>query len=207
MENGKLIMKHLIGWVLISGFSLFMVSTEAASQREGKAIFNTTCFKCHLTGETGAPKVGNKEDWQKRASKGLTSLTQNAIQGIRLMPAHGGNDSLSDFEISRAITFMVNQSGGHWIEPLNLQTLAAPLRTGKQVVQEQCYKCHQTGKNGAPRIGDNLAWIPRLKNGIDLTVNSAIHGHGGMPPRGERADLTDVEIRAAIIYMYHPVDN
>jgi len=35
-------------------------------------------------------------------------------------------------------------------------------------------------------------------------VRSAIRGHGGMPPRGDRADLTDAEIRNAILYMYNP---
>jgi cytochrome c5 len=34
-------------------------------------------------------------------------------------------------------------------------------------------------------------------------VHSAIKGHGGMPPRGDRADLTDGEVRAAILYMYN----
>jgi cytochrome c5 len=35
-------------------------------------------------------------------------------------------------------------------------------------------------------------------------VHSAISGHGGMPPRGDRADLTDGELRAAILYMFNP---
>src|SRR4051812_36840849 len=63
-------------------------------------------------------------------------------------------------------------------------------RTGKQVVDEQCVKCHQAGVNGAPRIGDREAWIPRMKQGLDNLVRAAIRGHGGMPPRGGRADLT-----------------
>ncbi|MDH3281580.1 MAG: hypothetical protein OEQ18_10680, partial [Gammaproteobacteria bacterium] len=34
--------------------------------------------------------------------------------------------------------------------------------------------------------------------------HSAIHGHGGMPPRGGQASLTDSEIRSAILYMFNP---
>src|SRR5688572_19065954 len=34
--------------------------------------------------------------------------------------------------------------------------------TGEQVVQAQCITCHETGLNGAPRIGDREAWVPRL---------------------------------------------
>ena len=77
-------------------------------------------------------------------------------------------------------------------------------RTGKQVVEEQCVKCHQAGVNGAPRIGDRDAWIPRMKQGLDALVRAAIRGHGGMPARGGRADLTDGEFRAAILYMFNP---
>ena len=77
-------------------------------------------------------------------------------------------------------------------------------RTGKQVVDAQCSKCHQDGKGGAPKIGDRDAWTQRLKKGLDKTVGEAIKGHGGMPPRGEKADLTDSEVRAAILYMFNP---
>ena len=62
-------------------------------------------------------------------------------------------------------------------------------------------KCHETGVNGAPKIGDRAAWIPRVKQGLDVVVRSAIKGHGAMPPRGGMADLTDTEIRSAVIYM------
>ncbi|HEY6966260.1 MAG TPA: c-type cytochrome [Burkholderiales bacterium] len=77
-------------------------------------------------------------------------------------------------------------------------------RSGKQVVDEQCSKCHAKGTGGAPKIGDRDAWIPRLKQGLDSLVASAIRGHGGMPARGNKADLTDNEIRNAIQYMYNP---
>jgi cytochrome c5 len=57
--------------------------------------------------------------------------------------------------------------------------------------------------NGAPKIGDKADWIPRLKPGLDVVLRSAINGHGGMPPRGGMADLTDAEIQRAIIYMFN----
>jgi cytochrome c5 len=65
----------------------------------------------------------------------------------------------------------------------------------------RCHKCHETGKNGAPKIGDRDAWIPRLKDGLDATVRSAINGHGGMPARGGMPNLTDAEMKDAITYM------
>jgi hypothetical protein len=53
-------------------------------------------------------------------------------------------------------------------------------------------------------MGDRDAWIPRLARGLDLLVRSAINGHGPMPPRGGMTDLTDSEIRGAIVYMFNP---
>lgn len=77
-------------------------------------------------------------------------------------------------------------------------------RSGAEVVAAQCVKCHETGLHGAPQIDDRAAWIPRMKYGVDATVRSAIHGHGAMPARGGMADLTDTELRAAILYMFYP---
>src|SRR5665811_2298742 len=57
---------------------------------------------------------------------------------------------------------------------------------------------------GAPRIGDRTAWIPRVKQGFEVLVRSAIKGHGSMPSRGDATNLTDSEIRAAIAYMVNP---
>jgi hypothetical protein len=58
--------------------------------------------------------------------------------------------------------------------------------------------------NGAPKIDDRAAWAPRMTNGVDATVRSAIRGHGAMPARGGLVDLTDSELRAAILYMFYP---
>jgi len=77
-------------------------------------------------------------------------------------------------------------------------------RSGKQVVDAQCSKCHAKGVKGAPKIGDKAAWTPRMKQGIDALVASAIRGHGGMPARGDKADLTDPEVKSAIMYMFNP---
>ena len=78
-------------------------------------------------------------------------------------------------------------------------------RSGEQIVKTQCFKCHAKGAGGAPRIGDRAAWVPRAKQGFEVLIRSAINGHGGMPPRGGVANLTDAEIRAAITYMLNPV--
>ena len=78
-------------------------------------------------------------------------------------------------------------------------------RSGRDVVQTVCATCHASGADGAPRIGDRAAWIPRMKQGLEPLTRSAINGHGGMPPRGGVASLTDKEVHGAIAYMVNPV--
>src|SRR6266567_1381549 len=198
--------KHVLTLVVSALVILVTVQdTEAQRvERSGKQVVEAACVACHGSGANGAPKIGDKKAWDKRASQGLPGLTQNALKGIRQMPPHGGNPNLTDLEIERAITYMVNQSGGHWIEPINKASSLGE-RSGEQVVRTQCVKCHEAGVGGAPRIGDRAAWIPRLKQGVDSLVRSAINGHGGMPPRGGMANLTDSELRSAIVYMFNPV--
>jgi cytochrome c5 len=192
-------------WALASTTALAFLAGPAGAQRperSGAEVVETVCASCHATGKLGAPKIGDKRAWSARASQGLTALTGHALTGIRNMPAHGGSPGLSDIEVERAITHMVNRSGGQWIEPLGHATPAV-LRTSEQIVQGQCAKCHQIGVQGAPRIGDRAAWTPRLAKGLDKLVKSAVHGRGHMPARGGAPELSDVEIQGAILYMFN----
>ena len=196
------IARRLIAAVVCSFLVPAAARAASAEERErgGKEIVETVCAVCQRTGVNGAPKIGDRKAWAKLTSQGLTGLTVVALKGIRKMPPHGGNPDLTDTEIERAISYMVNQSGGNWIESVSKLAPAAQ-RGGGEVVQAYCAKCHQTGAEGAPRIGDRAAWIPRLKQGFEFLVGSAIKGHGPMPSRGDVANLTDSEIRAAIAYM------
>ena len=196
------IARRLITVVVCS--SLVPAAAQAASAQDrgrgGKEIVETVCAVCHTTGVNGAPKIGDRKAWAKLTPEGLTGLTEVALKGIRKMPPHGGNPDLNDSEIQRAISYMVNQSGGRWIEPTS-KLASAVQRSGGEVVQAHCAKCHQTGAGGAPKIGDRAAWIPRVKQGFEALVRSAIEGYGPMPSRADVANLTDSEIRAAVAYM------
>ena len=57
------------------------------------------------------------------------------------------------------------------------------------------------GVAGAPKFGDKAAWAPRIKQGMDALVQSALKGKGAMPPKGGNPALSDAEIRAAIDFM------
>jgi len=193
------ILKTLAATVVL--VALMAPQTDArASGRSGEEVVHQVCAACHATGRNGAPKIGDEKAWRARAAQGLSSLTQHAIKGIRNMPPHGGGRGVTDFELELAITYMVNQSGGHWATPIDKASLPAE-RSGEEIVDSTCIKCHGTGVGGAPRIGDRGAWIHRATYGIDALVRSAIRGHGAMPSRGGVPNLTDSELRRAILYM------
>ena len=192
----------LSAFAVLTALSIFVAPAQAQrKERQGKDVVDAVCSGCHLQGKDNAPRIGDVNAWSVRASQGLTALTNNAVKGIRNMPAHGGNAGVSDIEIERAITYMVNRSGGHWVEPVGGGTPAV-VRTSESIVRAQCATCHESGRDGAPKIGDQAAWIPRLKRGLDPLVASAVHGHGPMPSRGGLPDLSDAEIRGAIVYMF-----
>jgi len=166
----------------------------------GKDVYDVACERCHASGANGAPKTGDRAAWAKRAQQGIGSLTRAALEGVRRMPAHGDDADLGELELQRAIVYMVNRSGGNWLEP-RAPGLPADELSGAQVVHGQCYQCHQWGYNDAPRIGDYGNWQRYLRLGMNAAVRKVAKGHGDMPARGGRPSLSDAEIRSAIIYM------
>ncbi|TWI62971.1 cytochrome c5 [Pseudoduganella lurida] len=83
----------------------------------GEAIYTSTCQACHGAGVAGAPKVGDAGSWAARIAQGYDTVVKHAIEGIRAMPAKGGNPDLDDVEVARAVVFMANQSGAKFKEP------------------------------------------------------------------------------------------
>ena len=73
--------------------------------------------------------------------------------------------------------------------------------TGDHVYQTVCKTCHEAGLAGAPKIGDKSAWAPRVKTGVSALYTNAIKGKNAMPPKGGNAELADVEVQRAVVYM------
>ncbi|MGI4849287.1 MAG: c-type cytochrome [Janthinobacterium lividum] len=92
----------------------------------GADVYKSTCSACHGAGVAGAPKVGDAASWSARIAEGYDTLLKHAIEGIRAMPARGGNPDLDDVEVGRAVVFMANQSGAKFMEPEVKAPAAAP---------------------------------------------------------------------------------
>ena len=184
----------------------------AAGSRSGEEVVKAVCAACHQAGVAGAPKIGDKAAWAPHIKEGLQHLAGMAIKGNKGMPPKGGNPSLTDEEVTRAVAFMANQSGASFKEPAvkpaakgQAQAAAAPAKggavDGKKVYDTTCTACHTAGVANAPKLGDKAAWAPRIKEGMDAMVQAALKGRGAMPPKGGNAALSEAEIRAAIDFM------
>jgi cytochrome c5 len=197
--------------------------------RTGEAIVKATCATCHQAGVANAPRIGDAKGWAPAIKQGLQAMVANAIKGKGAMPPKGGDTSLTNEEMARAVVYMANQSGGKFKEPPGpkqpakpapQQTAQAPAADakpaaepkpaaeakpaagdGKAIYDKVCFACHAQSIAGSPPLGDKAAWAPRIKQGTDAMVQSVVKGKGAMPPKAGNPALTDAEIRAAVDFM------
>ena len=105
---------------------------------------------------------------------------------------------------------MTTQSVAERIAPVakfELVDASAPrtMKSGEDVFKAVCTTCHTAGIAGAPKVGDNAAWAPRLAAGAATLFDHAIKGYQGksgvMPAKGGNTDLDDFEVARAVVYM------
>jgi cytochrome c5 len=104
-----------------------------------------------------------------------------------------GSDGLKPESIARRIQPVAT------VEVKDASDLAS-LKNGEQVYAAQCTACHTAGVAGAPKLGDAAAWAPRLAQGFDTLLNSALKGKGAMGPQGG-GDFSDFEIARAVVFL------
>lgn len=107
------------------GFTLKDVNAPKVL-KTGEEIYKMACAACHTTGAAGAPKLGDNGTWAPRIAQGYETLVKHAINGIRAMPAKGGNPDLDDIEVARAVVLMANSAGAKFAEPKVPAPAAAP---------------------------------------------------------------------------------
>lgn len=103
---------------LLSG--LLLAATASAGHPEfpgenlalGRQVWLDNCETCHAHGIAGAPQPDDVAQWQGRVAQGMDTLYQHALEGFfgpggTMMPARGGNDSLTDPQVKAAVDYMV----------------------------------------------------------------------------------------------------
>lgn len=106
-------------------FSLFLLFTNtyaeshhpqeflkqiSGSKDEGKQIYNHFCSNCHNLKPLitlGAPRIGEKGDWENRLKQGFEVLFQHTSEGYNAMPPRGGCFECTDEQLISAIVAMV----------------------------------------------------------------------------------------------------
>ncbi len=82
--------------------------------RDGQQVYQVACVACHEAGIAGAPKVSDKGQWAARIAKGVDTLYASAVNGSQgsagVMPAKGGNPTLSNAEVRAAVDYMIARS-------------------------------------------------------------------------------------------------
>lgn len=75
----------------------------------------------------------------------------------------------------------------------------------RQVAMEKwarsCALCHVDGNGGAPIVGDQAAWAPRLKQSSAVLLDHTVNGLGLMPPLGYCMDCTEKEFLILVEFM------
>ncbi|MDP6104178.1 MAG: c-type cytochrome [Gammaproteobacteria bacterium] len=116
------------------------------------------------------------------------------------------NNSRLEDRISPVFTLKKNQQ--QTSEIVTTKIVPAPLATvmnGEEAYNSACFICHTTGAGGAPFIGVPIAWEARMKQGTETLMKHAIEGYrsdsGIMPAKGGRLDLSDQEVKNAVVYL------
>ena len=117
------------------------------------------------------------------------------IIGLVAYVTSGNKPAVGSGNEERALAERIQKVGAVDIRDAN-----RPLRSGEEVFKAQCSACHATGAAGSPKFGDAAAWGPRIKNGIEALLNSALRGKGNMGAQGG-GDFSDFEIQRAVVYM------
>lgn len=105
-------------------------------EKAGQEVYDAVCASCHSSGALGAPKFDNRGDWAGRLGQGYDTLVKHAIEGIRQMPARGGDSDLSDIEVARAVAYMANSAGAKFKEPAAPVPAPAATAAAKSAVAE-----------------------------------------------------------------------
>ena len=94
------------------------------ADKSGAEVVQAVCAMCHSAGLMNAPKIGDKDAWKPRIAQGYDTLISHAINGIRSMPAKGGNPALTDGEIANAVAEMANAAGANFKPKASAEVVA-----------------------------------------------------------------------------------
>ncbi len=206
------------------------VPGDLSKLKSGQEVYNANCATCHKEGTVGSPKFGDVAAWAPRLKSGFDALWNSSLKGKGNMAAQSGGDwddieigravaymanaAGAKFEDPKAApAASATPAVASAVVPAAVAaavaipaalaaTPAAAGNAGKALVEGACAVCHAAGGNfpGSPKLGDKVAWEPRIKSGVTALVASVTNGKGAMPPKGG-STASEADLKAAVEYM------
>ena len=191
-------------------------SAEAASAPESEAAAAPAAANSDMSGESSSgesqPTTATEvldEATTDQAEQAVPqtdqpSLDADAPQGSAQQPILQETEADSDADTAEP-TSEADAQQDTTMAAGGVVPASVDLARGKQLYNTACIICHDAGVAGAPKMGDQAAWQPRIDQGFEVMVDHAINGYKGMPAKGGRVDLPDQEIRDAVGFMVDSV--
>ena len=80
----------------------------------GKKVFYKTCTSCHTGGFkgwiTGAPEIGDWDEWEPYFQKGFSVLVTNVNEGTKGHAVKGECDDCTEEQIKAAIEYIMSET-------------------------------------------------------------------------------------------------
>jgi len=107
----RLILIALLG---LTTTTIVLADSHNTSGKPGEEVFEANCANCHTGGIggffSGAPEVGDEDDWEALIPKGVDGLTATTLAGIGDMEPRGACTACTDEEIRAAVEHMLDKS-------------------------------------------------------------------------------------------------
>lgn len=90
-----------------------IVKQLANDKQAGEKIFTIFCATCHAAKpaiDTNAPRINDRQKWQRLRKTGVQGLLPVTLRGAGAMPARGGCFECSDEQLRQTIRYILDQS-------------------------------------------------------------------------------------------------
>lgn len=100
-------------WLLRALFASLAVTAgwsamaRAGDWSEGRRIYVEVCAACHTNGVAGAPRYGNRQEWEMRLQRSRGDIMLSVLKGKGSMPPKGGNPSVTNAQAAAATEYIL----------------------------------------------------------------------------------------------------
>ena len=88
-------------------FSRGLALAQSDRMEDGRRAYENHCKQCHESEATRAPTTRQESDWTERSKLWEAVLFEHAEKGYLEMPAKGGAEGMSEYEVEAAAEYMV----------------------------------------------------------------------------------------------------